>query len=111
MDRFEALSGFPVFDSSKIYIPVWIDLKFVVNSIFFVSLFYLHSSMDRFEEKSECFFIINQRNLHSSMDRFEASDFELSSAVSVIYIPVWIDLKSERFDTGKPLIRFTFQYG
>ena len=58
------------------------------------SLLYLHSSMDRFEATARKDNTIYERNLHSSMDRFEAVAFSIASAYSsLIYIPVWIDLK------------------
>ena len=54
---------------------------------------HLHSSMDRFEVKAEYRFRIFRIYLHSSMDRFEVLLSSSFSAPSMIYIPVWIDLK------------------
>ena len=54
-----------------IYIPVWIDLKVCVVIPFRDLNPYLHSSMDRFEERAACKLAETYYNLHSSMDRFE----------------------------------------
>ena len=60
-------------------------------------MFYLHSSMDRFEENKYLFSSNNSPNLHSSMDRFEVCCFLYSLSLWFIYIPVWIDLKQSEF--------------
>ena len=71
----------------------------------------LHSSMDRFEV------ICNDcakklfANLHSSMDRFEALITSQIPPKMLIYIPVWIDLKSSYITALDLCLQFTFQYG
>ena len=73
MDRFEVFKPFTnILHTLNIYIPVWIDLKQIINYL----------------ENDDLF------NLHSSMDRFEASDTPTSYNYNDIYIPVWIDLKA-----------------
>ena len=49
MDRFKG-NGVKSFNHSiSIYIPVWIDLKFLQETKHQAGMFDLHSSMDRFE--------------------------------------------------------------
>ena len=90
--------------------------------------------MDRFEECLKSVFDYLLLNLHSSMDRFEAVEKLQKLLKRKIYIPVWIDLKTDicvasnaimanlhssmdRFEVetlsalSSSLIRFTFQYG
>ena len=90
--------------------------------------------MDRFEDEHLYYFCTIKSYLHSSMDRFEGSFLVYLSHLSIIYIPVWIDLKTDttirpetlkqnlhssmdRFEAYKvfvPLVAiptFTFQYG
>ena len=57
----------------------------------------LHSSMDRFEDSIIKFFVCIFFNLHSSMDRFEEGSETNLTAREIIYIPVWIDLKRQKF--------------
>ena len=71
MDRFEVTAGLPPNSLIAIYIPVWIDLK---TPLFFQQsplIPHLHSSMDRFEDRSLRRCERRMVNLHSSMDRFE----------------------------------------
>ena len=71
----------------------------------------LHSSMDRFEGVSTTRSGIWLNNLHSSMDRFEAIGTIGKSCSVFIYIPVWIDLKSQTTYDKRRHNPFTFQYG
>ena len=71
MDRFEEKEKTLQEKKRKIYIPVWIDLKFIKHLCFLHPLPYLHSSMDRFEEAIAKNMDNEEFNLHSSMDRFE----------------------------------------
>ena len=72
MDRFEAFEEYVTRNINKlIYIPVWIDLKSLSNPATLRFAFYLHSSMDRFEEKYAKDVPPEIMDLHSSMDRFE----------------------------------------
>ena len=49
--------------------------------------------MDRFEVNDEVHPGTLIKYLHSSMDRFEVKSFKLYVKITLIYIPVWIDLK------------------
>ena len=54
----------------------------------------LHSNMDRFERLCQCCSDMRYDTLHSNMDRFERMDKpDKATAVNVVYIPIWIDLK------------------
>ena len=67
--------------------------------------------MDRFEAVTGFVAHVGIVNLHSSMDRFEGADCLNYFTENVIYIPVWIDLKSFKPAQVDEKILFTFQYG
>ena len=71
MDRFEADMHSVLLAQPKIYIPVWIDLKYINRRQKLFFLHDLHSSMDRFEAKDIPSDYQAEKYLHSSMDRFE----------------------------------------
>ena len=52
--------------------------------------------MDRFEEDLAYTKLKSVFYLHSSMDRFEVKVTSTTFCTSAIYIPVWIDLKISR---------------
>ena len=56
--------------------------------------------MDRFEEIQRLYCLLHSLDLHSSMDRFEAFVAVYKFSVSIIYIPVWIDLKWGLFNNS-----------
>jgi len=72
---------------------------------------YLHSNMVGF--KAERFRHNFQRliNLHSNMVGFKATRAVNTSSTSVIYIPIWWDLKGIAVAKSKGAYKFTFQYG
>ena len=79
------------FTKLEIYIPIWIDQKLQKQSLNELTIFNLHSNMDRLETCAKVVFML-----------------ECPS----IYIPIWIDQKQinkyQKLDKDE---EFTFQYG
>ena len=71
MDRFEEGKALTIRYIMIIYIPVWIDLKYLDLQYLAPFNLNLHSSMDRFEASDRVLYKPHLVYLHSSMDRFE----------------------------------------